>query len=151
MFAAAVLAVEPSAAVEGALRREGSTLYVGNAIISIASGVHVVAVGKAADPMTRGAFRALGDAIVSGDIITKVGHAQEPLPIQVRVSEAGHPIPDHRGVRATLSALDTLRALPKETVVLALISGGGSALLEAPVAGLTLSELGQMTDLLLRA
>jgi hydroxypyruvate reductase len=113
--------------------------------------VHIVAVGKAAVAMTRGAFRALGDATVSGDVITKEGHVDGELPARIRVSEAGHPIPDDRGVRATTSALEALHSLPNDAVVLALISGGGSALLEAPVEGVGLSDLATMTDLLLRA
>jgi hydroxypyruvate reductase len=101
--------------------------------------------------MTRGAFRALGDLIVSGDVITKEGHVDCELPERIRVSESGHPIPDGRGVRATTAALEALHSLPKDAVVLALISGGGSALLEAPVAGVELLDLATMTDLLLRA
>jgi hydroxypyruvate reductase len=54
-------------------------------------------------------------------------------------------------VRATTSAVQALEHLPNGAVVVALISGGGSALLEAPVDGVALSELALMTDLLLRA
>ncbi len=74
MFAAAVAAVEPARAVERALQRNGDSLRVDDALLSIAGGVHVVAVGKAAVAMTLGAIRALGDAIISGDVITKDGH-----------------------------------------------------------------------------
>ena len=151
MFAAAVAAIEPSQAVERALQREGDSLHVDDALLSIAGGVHIVAVGKAAVAMTRGACRALGDAIISGDVITKDGHVDCELPARIRVSESGHPIPDDRGVRATTLALEALHQLPSEAVVLALISGGGSALLEAPVEGVALSDLATMTDILLRA
>jgi hydroxypyruvate reductase len=114
-------------------------------------GVHIVAVGKAAVPMTRGALDVLDGVVVSGDVITKEGHADAPLPGRLRVHEAGHPIPDERGVQATTLALDALSALDQRMVVLALVSGGGSALLEAPRAGLSLSDLARTTDLLLRA
>src|SRR3954453_3869235 len=122
MFAAAVAAVEPSRAVEQALHREGDSLKVDDAVVSLAGGVHVVAVGKAAMAMTRGAFRALDGAIVSGDVITKEGHVDCELVPCIRVSESGHPIPDDRGVRATTAALAALQALPKDAVILALIS-----------------------------
>jgi glycerate 2-kinase len=151
MFAAAVAAAEPSQAVEQALRRDGDALHVDDAVFSIARGVHLIAVGKAAVAMTLGAFRALGDAIISGDVITKDGHAKDELPAGVRVSESGHPIPDDRGVRATTSALEALHDCPEDSIVLALISGGGSALMEAPVEGVSLSDLAKLTDLLLRA
>jgi hydroxypyruvate reductase len=113
--------------------------------------VHVVAIGKAAVAMTRGALDALGMAVLSGDVITKEGHAEKSLPEFVRVHEAGHPIPDERGVEATRSALAALHRLPTGMVVLALISGGGSALLEAPRDGVTLGDFQETTDLLLRA
>lgn len=151
MFDAAVAAVEPSRAVERALRREGDRLIIDDHVFSLAGGVHVVALGKAAVAMTRGAFRVLGDAITSADVITKDGHVDGELPAHVRVSESGHPIPDQRGVQATMKALEALRDLPQDTVVLALISGGGSALFEAPVEGVALADLAKLTDLLLRA
>src|SRR6476619_1378439 len=101
IFAAGLAAAEPSQAVQRAMRREGGSLVVEETVISIGHGVHVVAVGKAAVAMTHGAVRALGDAIVSGDVITKDGHARQELPSIFRVRESGHPIPDERGVRAT--------------------------------------------------
>jgi len=110
-----------------------------------------MAVGKAAVAMTRGALEALNGIIVSGDVITKEGHATAPLPPDLRVHEAGHPIPDERGVKATNLAISSLNRLDDSVVVLALISGGGSALLEAPRDGVTLADFAQATDLLLRA
>jgi glycerate 2-kinase len=151
MFRAAVAAAEPSDAVQRALRRDGNALHIGELSVSVASGVHVVAVGKAAVAMARGADRVLGDAIVSGDIITKDGHASGPIPTRLRLHESGHPIPEERGERATLQSLAALRSLDAGIVVLALISGGGSALLEAPVEGVTLADLARTTDVLLRA
>ncbi len=62
--------------------------------------------------MTQGVLGVLDRQILSGDIITKEGHADGALPGQLRVHEAGHPIPDERGVAATSLALDALRNLP---------------------------------------
>jgi glycerate 2-kinase len=93
----------------------------------------------------------LGDIIVSGDVITKEGHATAALPPRLRVHEAGHPIPDERGTTATDLAIAALSRLDDGIAVLALISGGGSALLEAPRPGVSLADLAQTTDLLLRA
>src|SRR4051812_43241927 len=83
-----------------------------------------VAVGKAAVAMTHSAVRALGDAIISGDVITKDGHVGQKLPSIFRVHESGHPIPDERGVRATRAAVQVLEHLSNGAVVVALISGG---------------------------
>jgi glycerate 2-kinase len=126
-------------------------LVVAGETVRAPLGVHVVAVGKAAIAMTQGALQALGDVIVSGDVITKEGHATAALPPRLRVHEAGHPIPDERGTTATDLAIAALNRLDDGIAVLALISGGGSALLEAPRPGVSLADLAQTTDLLLRA
>ena len=126
-------------------------LVVGNKTLAEAKRIHIVAVGKAAVAMTQGALEALNGIRVSGDVITKEGHTGAPLPPGLRVHEAGHPIPDERGVTATNLAISALNELDDGVVVLALVSGGGSALLEAPRDGVTLADLAQITDLLLRA
>lgn len=151
LFAAALAAVDPEAAVCAALGRRDDSLVVAGEPVDIAGGVHLIAIGKAASAMARGALRVLGEKIVSGDVVTKEGHADQSLPSRIRIHEAGHPIPDARGVAATTRVLEALASLPEGAVVLALISGGGSALLEAPGAGLTLEDLARTTDLLLRA
>jgi glycerate 2-kinase len=151
LFVAALDAVEPARAVRTRLDWHDDCLVIAGNTLQAPLGVHVVAVGKAAVAMTHGAIEALGDVIVSGDIITKEGHVNQQLPRQFRVHEAGHPIPDERGVKATDVTITALNRLDAGTAVLALISGGGSALLEAPRPGVTLADLARTTDLLLRA
>jgi hydroxypyruvate reductase len=129
---------------------DGCLVVAGNTL-NAPQGIHVVAVGKAAVAMTQGALEVLHEVIVSGDVITKDGHATAILPPRLRVHEAGHPIPDERGVKATNLAITALNRLEDGIAVLALISGGGSALLEAPRPGVSLADLARTTDLLLRA
>jgi glycerate 2-kinase len=150
-FDAALRAVEPAAAVERAVAREGDALVVRGRRISIGGRLVVVGVGKAAVPMARGVERACGDRIATGLVITKDGHAAGDLPRRIRVVEAAHPIPDERGVRATREMLDLVRGLGEGDVVVALISGGGSALMEAPRPPVTLADIGRTTELMLRA
>ena len=150
LFFAALESVEPARAVRDALAFREGCLVVGDKTLPSSKHVHVIAVGKAAVAMTQGALEALNGAAVSGDVITKEGHAGAPLPPELRVHEAGHPIPDERGVTATNLAISSLHELD-EGVVLALVSGGGSALLESPRDGVTLADLAHTTDLLLRA
>jgi glycerate 2-kinase len=151
LFVAGLEAVEPARAVRTRLGWQGDCLVVDGASLNAPMGVHVIAVGKAAVAMTHGALEALPGHIISGDVITKEGHAAAKLPPELRVLEAGHPIPDERGVEATNLAVTALSRLDRDVVVLALVSGGGSALLEAPRAGVTLADLAQTTDRLLRA
>ncbi|MFT4037621.1 MAG: DUF4147 domain-containing protein [Thermomicrobiales bacterium] len=151
LFSAAIQAAEPADATAAALAWRDDALVVEGQAIPAPAGVHVVAVGKAAAAMTAGALDALGDAIISGVVLTKDGHVGRALPERLQVYEASHPIPDQRGVDATRAMLDSLRDLQDGVAVLALISGGGSALLEAPRDGVTLADFQQTTGALLRA
>lgn len=143
MFAAALRAVDPSRVVADALR----TLDVGDG----SGKVIVVAIGKAGEAMARGAVAALGDRIDAGFVVTKDGHSTGVLDKRFQVFEAAHPVPDQRGVDATRTVVDAVRQLDRQDVVVALISGGGSALFEAPRPPLQLGEIAQVTKLLLRA
>jgi glycerate 2-kinase len=151
LFFAALDAVEPARVVRKSLDWRHDCLVVAGETLPAPLGVHVVAVGKAAIAMTRGALEVLHDVVVSGDVITTDGQDRALLPPGLRVHEAGHPIPDERGVKATDVTISALNRLGAGTAVLALISGGGSALLEAPRPGVSLADLAQTTDLLLRA
>ena len=89
------------------------------------------------------------DAPLSGLVVTRYQHG---LPTQrIEVVEASHPLPDGRGEAAALKMLEMSRQLGPEDLLLALISGGGSSLLAAPVEGVTLKELRQVTKALLHA
>ncbi len=151
LFQASLAASDPVNAVREALVWNGHDLIVEGQRLDAPEGVHIVAVGKAAAAMAAGALTALGTAVISGVIVTKDGHVDRNLPDRIQVFEAAHPIPDQRGVDATQAVLRSLQALRPGVAVLALISGGGSALLEAPRAGLSLDDFQQTTAALLRA
>jgi hydroxypyruvate reductase len=91
----------------------------------------------------------LGDRVSAGLVAVK--EATTGAPRRIRVVEAGHPIPDERG-RAAAEEIRRLAATAgADGLVLGLVSGGGSALLPAPVAGVTLAEKQAVTRLLLDA
>ncbi len=70
---------------------------------------------------------------------------------KIKVYEAAHPIPDENGIKATEKIIELLKAADKETLVLCLISGGGSALLVSPIEEVNLGEKQLITDLLLKS
>lgn len=109
----------------------------------------VLAVGKAAWEMARAAHALLGASAIAGLVITKEGHGRGPLGSWT-VVEAGHPLPDGRSLEAAAKALDLVVPLGPDDEVLLLLSGGGSALLERPLPGLTLEDVQAVTDRLLR-
>ena len=91
----------------------------------------LVAAGKAAWQMASAAVGA-GIRIDDGIVITKYGHVKGELP-GILCCEAGHPVPDEAGFRATEKALQLVRPLGEDDTVLFLLSGGASALFELPL------------------
>jgi glycerate 2-kinase len=96
----------------------------------------VIGAGKASARMAEAVEAAWGPC--QGLVITRYGYGR---PCQgIEIVEAAHPVPDEAGHRATLRMLDLVRGLSPGDFVLALISGGASALLVAPVDGVALAE-----------
>jgi len=106
----------------------------------------LVAAGKAAFRMAEAALQVV--RVDKGVVITKYGHAPGALP-PLEVYEAGHPVPDENGYRATERALEMVRGLTERDHVLLLISGGGSALFESPLVKPEILEA--LTGALLRS
>lgn len=108
----------------------------------------VVGAGKAAAGMAQaleGAWPT--DATLSGIVVTRYGYG---LPLQrIDCIEAAHPVPDQAGEMAARRVLDSVRGLGEDDLVLALMSGGGSALLTLPAAQLSLDEKRRVTKALL--
>ena len=151
-FQAALNAVRPDAAVRRVIGMGTSgELEINGRSFGPVSHVEAIAIGKAAVAMMSGAVDVLGDVLTRGFVITKDGHIDRELPNRIEVHEAAHPVPDDRSVAATHRLLEWVAETPRDAVVLCLISGGGSALLEEPVDGISLADFQEMTRLLLRA
>ncbi len=151
VMAAALAAVEPGAAVRRCLRRDGDTLVAGERVFDLRTidRVFVIGAGKAGAPMARAAAAVLGPHLTEGLVVVKDGHLDGAPPPRVAVVEAGHPVPDERGVAAARRMASMLRDLGPRDLVVALISGGGSALLTLPAPGVALTDLQALTaDLL---
>jgi len=141
-------AVDPGRCVREALAREGDRLRVGGEIHDLAGRrVRAIAIGKAAVPMARAVSESLGFAAAGGIALTRYGYGGSAKGF--RVLEAGHPIPDENGWRATTAIAELSDDVGPTDLVLCLLSGGGSALLAAPPAGVPLDDLARTTRLLL--
>mgnify|MGYP001147165180 CR=1 FL=1 len=155
ILAAAVAAVEPGAAVRRSLRCDGERLVAGDAVYNLRDfdRCWIVGAGKAGAPMAAAAASILGDRLTGGVVVVKEGHiaAENLAALQSRIEiiEAGHPLPDARGVAAGERIADLLHHTGERDLVLALISGGGSALLTRPAPEITLDDLQRLTRLLL--
>ena len=117
------------------------------------SRIVVVGFGKAAYQMAKAFEDELStDLVMEGVIVTKYGHAKKSEGLKnIKVYEAAHPIPDENGVRAAEEIVGLLKNADEKTLVLCLVSGGGSALFVCPYEGITLAEKQAVTDLLMKA
>lgn len=104
---------------------------------------HVVAIGKAAAAMARGAEQALGDRLQTGLIITKQGHDDARLndPRRWTVRLAEHPVPGRGSLASGEALLAYIDAVPENGRVLFLLSGGASSLVEVLPPGFDLQDL----------
>jgi len=145
---AALAAVDPAAAIRRHVRREGDVLVVADRRYDLCEYERVLVVGggKAAVPMAAAVSDVLGDRLTAGVVVTKYGHTGGWSAARVRVIEAGHPVPDENSVRGARAVADLTDGATESDLVICLISGGGSALLTLPAAGLTLSDFQRLTD-----
>ena len=137
LFRSAVDAVLPERCLAPHLPRapEGRTVVVG--------------AGKASAAMAQVVVDHYGET-VSGLVITRYGHGLGTSRIsQIDIVEAGHPIPDDAGNLAASRILDLVRGCGRDDLVLCLLSGGGSALLAMPAAGISLDDKQNVTKSLI--
>jgi glycerate-2-kinase len=122
----------------------------------------VAGFGKASYQMAAALEESIDPGLISdGIVITKYGHAKKMRSAvgdqqaaslkKIKVFEAAHPVPDENGIRASEEIVRLLQHRDEKTLVICLISGGGSALFVSPVDGISLSEKQEITDLLLRS
>jgi hydroxypyruvate reductase len=125
LFQAAVTAADPEAALRAHLpaRPKGRTVVIG--------------AGKGAAQLAA-AFERLSDGPLGGVVVTRYGYGGECR--QIRVLEAAHPVPDAAGLAATEALFAAVAGLTADDLVVALVCGGGSALLPAPPQGMTLED-----------
>ena len=135
LFRTAVDAANPKAAMEAGLRHEKARPAV------------VIGAGKASAQMAR-ALEEIWEGPLAGTVVTRYGFGAHCN--NIRIIEAGHPVPDECGLAASAELLELVRPLAADDLVIALISGGGSALLPSPPKGFSLSDEIGLNEKLLR-
>ncbi len=152
IFRAALVAADPRGAVQRTMRCEGNRLRIQARVYDLAQArrVFVIGFGKASATMAQAVEETLGvSRIERGVVIVKYGYGA-PL-AKIELCEAGHPLLDENSLRGTQKILALLSQATPDDLIVCLISGGGSALLELPVAGVLLEDYRAATDALLRA
>lgn len=142
IFHKTLAAIDVETVVASHLKLSGDRLSAGDEVYDLSnfSRLLVIAIGKASVPMARAAERILGSRITDGLVVTNAVIGDSPrLPVLI----GGHPLPNAASLEAAAKALALLREHDSErTLVLFLISGGGSAMFEQPIdPGVTLDDL----------
>ncbi len=150
IFDCGVLAVDPGEGIKRYVRLNNNTLSVGENSYDLREikDIYVVGGGKGAASMGKAVEDILGDWIKDGVINVKYGYTVDLK--RIRLNEAGHPIPDEKGIKGVQEIMDLLKKTGEDDLVICLITGGASALLPLPVNGISLKDKQLITDLLLR-
>lgn len=154
LFLHGVEAVDPHAAIKRSLRLENRQLVIGgdrnDALkldLQAFERVFVLGMGKATALMAKATEEVLTDRIADGCIVVKYGYGTHLD--KIRTHEAGHPLPDEKGLNGAREIARIAGDAGKNDLILFLISGGGSALLPLPSEGITLEEKQKITQQLL--
>ncbi len=149
IFRRALDAADPYRAVMNHVSLSCGILSTGGAAYDLGrfARIIVIGAGKGTAQMAKAMEEILGDRIDQGIIIVKYGHGR--LLEKITQREAGHPLPDESGMRATAGIRELLKAAGEESLVICLLSGGASSLLVAPAEGISLNDKRVTTELLL--
>jgi len=150
IFRAALKAADPYEAVMRHVRVERGTLFAGRRRYRLDRfhEIRVVGAGKASARMAQAVERLLGKRISQGLINVKYGHTASLR--RIELNECGHPVPDENGLRGSRRILEIASQAGPNDLVVAIISGGASALLPYPLPSSTLQEKQRITGELLR-
>ncbi|MEE8436299.1 MAG: glycerate-2-kinase family protein, partial [bacterium] len=162
LYQSGLASITPDVLVRDALSLEADALVLnyldGRERIALPSQgrVLLVSVGKAAVSMAVEARRIFGEGITAeritdGIVVTKHGFAGTAVgSLPWPVMESGHPVPDEAGVEAAKAVSGLLQDTGPDDTVLVMVSGGASALLPAPVAGISLADKQALVGAMLR-
>lgn len=151
IFNEAVKSVQPQYLLPKYIQRMGDSIHLAGQEFKRHQFQHlyIVGAGKASAAMAQQAEKILGDIITSGIVVTKHEHS---VPLQIiSCIEAGHPVPDENSVQAGEAITALLKEATENDLVIALISGGASALMIDYPPGSSLAEVQQVFSDLLRS
>jgi hydroxypyruvate reductase len=147
-LAAGVEAAHPERVVADAVSLDGDVLAVGDGRYDLSTYDDVVVVGggKAADAVADALESVLGDRIAGGAVVDT-----DPTTGRIERLRGAHPVPDQTGVESTNRLRALAAAASEGTLVLAVVTGGASAILPSPAPGVSLDDVRRTTDALLSA
>lgn len=147
---AGIMGADPGVGTYKLVRLEGDLLHVGEKVFNLKEieHIYVVGAGKGSYPIAEALEDILGDRITDGIVVVKRGEKRRLQRIDVH--EAGHPIPDEDSITGARKILKVVEKAEEKDLVFAAITGGSSSLVTLPPEGITLQEMQDLTDLLLK-
>lgn len=146
-----IRAADPEEAVARSLKLENGKLRVSTSLFDLKGKLYLVGFGKAAYKMAKAALEVLGEIVEEGVISIPKGFKVEEELENVDIVFSGHPKPDTGSIEAGKRILKLAEQAGEHDIVLVLISGGGSALMEYPVEGVSLDDIAYTSILLMNS
>jgi hydroxypyruvate reductase len=155
IMAAAIQAVDPYGCVLENVHLTEKEIIIAGRVVQRTDidRVSLIGFGKAAVPMAKAVVDALGDLLGLAVVVTKDPQfkAAQGYGGKLDVLLGGHPVPSAESVESTQTILSRLPAFTERDLVLVVISGGGSALFTSPMPGISLVDMQELTELLLKS
>ncbi|MDO9339555.1 MAG: glycerate kinase [Bacteroidales bacterium] len=151
IFLAGVESVLPERLITKEMALRDNCLVIGhlNFSLELIDNIYVIGAGKASAMMAVEVEKILGSRITEGHIVVKYGHSSKLK--YIRVTEAGHPVPDSNGFKATMAIMEIAGMAKGNDLVVCVLSGGGSALLPDFPEGSSPEEMIKLNDLLINS
>lgn len=151
IYKAGVKSVLPEALIYNSITLKNNILSCNGNNFNLAGFDHIylIGFGKASAAMAQSIEKLLGNRISGGHVITKYGHGVRFD--NLTLTEAGHPIPDNNGISGSKKILQVVSQATAKDLIIAVISGGGSALLADVPEEITLDELKEVNSLLVNS
>ncbi len=149
-----LLSVNPYNCVAEKIDIRGDNLFISDNKIGInkINNIYVIGVGKAVIPMAKAVVDKIGNRIRSGLLISKhqIEKKNRVFKEKIQICYGGHPIPSQQSIESTNKLVAFLKKVKENDLIINLISGGGSALMVLPYEGITLDDIGYLTNVLLK-
>lgn len=151
IFLAGIGRVLPDRLISAILSLKDNYLHIADLRFSLETieNIYIIGAGKAVAMMGEEVEKILGNRITDGQIIVKHGYSRRLK--YINVAEAGHPVPDINGLKATREFLDLAETAGRNDMVICLLSGGGSSLLVDVPLGCSLDEIISFNDNLINS
>jgi len=149
----AIESTDPSSKMRSQVKIDGERLKIGTHEFDLSEVRKIIVVGggKASGNMAEVLEEIFGDRVTGGVVNVPEGTASGYRTRKIKLVEAGHPLPTGAGAKGAEEMIDLVSGLGPQDLVVCLLSGGGSALITLPAGGISLDELRETTQLLLKS